>query len=163
LTQPAPSPRPLDPALIDVLADALLADLAKLPELCSPSTQTPAPVTSPLAVLETRAQIVTRFERTVEGEPSSGCLLWTGSRNRAGFGVFTLRRTRRLAHQIAWWLAGKRVAADDEIRQSCGVPLCVRLAHLVVEDPPPSTVVSPQGSNRKIPRKRISRQSINST
>jgi hypothetical protein len=161
MTRPAPSPRPLDPALIDVLADALLSDLAEFPELCSPSTQTPAPVTSPLAVLETRAQIVTRFERTVEGEPSSGCLLWTGRRNRAGFGVFTLRRTRRLAHQIAWWLAGKRVAADYEIRQSCRVPLCVRLAHLVVEDPPPSTVVAPQGTNRKIPRAQTRGHAIN--
>lgn len=72
-----------------------------------------------------------RFWRRVRRE--GGCLVWTGYRNRFGYGVFGVGRFRRLlAHRYSYMLKNGRVPAGAHVAQSCGRKACVAPAHLVL-------------------------------
>lgn len=63
-----------------------------------------------------------------------GCWLWTGSRNRKGYGQISVggRRGRpQLAHRIAWTLVNGPIPDGVKVLHSCDNPPCVNSsAHL---------------------------------
>lgn len=60
----------------------------------------------------------------------SGCLLWTGSKNRRGYGQIAISSsTPRLAHRVAWLLSNGSWPKQC-LLHSCDTPACVEISHL---------------------------------
>ena len=78
------------------------------------------------------ADAAPRFGSKVQ--TSDGCWLWTGARNRHGYGHFTLvicgKRVSLLAHRVASLFAHGDLPRGVIVRHRCDVPRCVRLDHL---------------------------------
>src|SRR6185295_14325894 len=60
----------------------------------------------------------------VEGE----CWLWTGPRDRDGYGKVGLHRV--LAHRLAWTIAAGRITDGKRVLHRCDVRACCNPAHL---------------------------------
>lgn len=74
-----------------------------------------------------------RFAAKVRRNVATGCLLWTASRNKAGYG--RLNRGRRgegvvLAHRFAWEQAYGALPGRLCVLHRCDTPACVEVAHL---------------------------------
>lgn len=82
-----------------------------------------------------------RFMRFVEPEPTSGCWLWAGAVNAAGYGVFTLSEGGDghgwcLAHRAALiHLKGTPIPRGMHTDHKCRVRCCVNPDHLEVVTP----------------------------
>jgi hypothetical protein len=74
-----------------------------------------------------------RFWAKVEKRSDEGCWLWTGRRDRRGYGQFDVGPPWRSvkAHRLALTLAGVPVADSDVVRHACDNPPCVNPAHLL--------------------------------
>ncbi len=59
-----------------------------------------------------------------------GCLLWTGARNRQGYGHMTIDGQRLLVHRVMWELAHGPIPAGMLACHKCDTPLCVNPDHL---------------------------------
>jgi HNH endonuclease len=70
-----------------------------------------------------------RFERYVERTDS--CWLWTGHRDRKGYGRFLLHKgSSDRAHRVAYELAVGPIPEGHELHHTCGEPGCVNPGHL---------------------------------
>lgn len=59
----------------------------------------------------------------------SGCLLWTGMKNKDNYGRFRVGRSLELAHRVAFTIANGRWPTMP-VLHSCDVPSCVCPTHL---------------------------------
>lgn len=73
-----------------------------------------------------------RFWRHVE--KTASCWLWTGFKNKYGYGIVRGENGREkiMAHRASWALAGKSVPADLCLDHLCRVRHCVNPEHLEV-------------------------------
>lgn len=71
-----------------------------------------------------------RFEKFVGPEPTTGCHLWTGSLNQAGYGQYFANGRVVLAHRHVMGL--DREQAQLVVDHKCNVRSCVNPAHLQV-------------------------------
>lgn len=71
-----------------------------------------------------------RFARLVETEPNSGCWLWTGARQRDGYGVLKVDRKNVAAHRFSWERENGPIPANLCALHKCDTPSCVNPAHL---------------------------------
>lgn len=75
-----------------------------------------------------------RFMSKVEPEPNSGCWLWTGAVQRAGYGIIAVRIGGRwktqLAHRVAWLVLRGENHAERHVLHRCDNPPCVNPDHL---------------------------------
>lgn len=72
-----------------------------------------------------------RIERLVTPEAITGCHLWTGYRNRQGYGLLRWRRRMQLVHRITWELNSGSSPGDDLcVLHRCDTPACVNPEHL---------------------------------
>jgi hypothetical protein len=62
-------------------------------------------------------------------DPNSGCLLWTGPVNRAGYGIAKSGR-EQLAHRSAWRLTRGPISKGACILHRCDTPACINIDHL---------------------------------
>jgi len=76
----------------------------------------------------TPAQIAHRFWSQVE--KSDGCWLWTGIKNRDGYGRFQTGRKCYGAHRFSYELAIGPVPQGLYVCHTCDTPACVRPDHL---------------------------------
>ena len=65
-----------------------------------------------------------------EPEPMSGCFLWVGSVNQAGYGQKQHSGKVRLAHRIAYEMAYGAVPSGLVVDHKCGTRSCVNPHHL---------------------------------
>lgn len=66
-----------------------------------------------------------------EPEPNSGCWLWRGAVNHAGYGMMYVGEYRmRLAHRAIYLASGRTIPAGTELDHLCRVRLCVNPDHL---------------------------------
>lgn len=80
-------------------------------------------------------QAEARFWRYVRQDPDDGaCWVWTGSQNRAGYGVAHAGREKHLAHRLAYQLIAGPIPAGMFVRHTCGRRSCVRPDHLFLSD-----------------------------
>lgn len=63
-----------------------------------------------------------------------GCQLWTGSRNRGGYGQAHHDGRRWAAHRLAYTLANGPIPLGLWVLHDCDTPACVRPAHLHLGD-----------------------------
>jgi len=61
---------------------------------------------------------------------SGTCWLWTGKRQRSGYGRFYARGQHVLAHRVSWEIAHGPIRAGLHVLHKCDVRLCVNPAHL---------------------------------
>ena len=59
-----------------------------------------------------------------------GCLLWTGSVGRRGYGQIRVGATMVRTHRLAWTLAKGVIPADLLVLHRCDVRTCINPAHL---------------------------------
>lgn len=69
-----------------------------------------------------------RFWRVVDKTES--CWLWTGSKDRHGYGRINIDRTPQLAHRISYLMAHGPIPDGLELDHLCRQHSCVRPAHL---------------------------------
>lgn len=67
-----------------------------------------------------------RFEMKVDRHDASGCHLWTGAKDRKGYGRFD----QRLAHRFSWELEHGPIPDGLCVLHRCDVPACVNTSHL---------------------------------
>ena len=63
------------------------------------------------------------FAKTVLA--ANGCLEWTGSRDRKGYGKFKMPGSPQLAHRVAWELKHGPIPAGMHVLHHCDNPPCV--------------------------------------
>lgn len=85
-----------------------------------------------------------RFVARVNFATDSGCWEWTGSRNDAGYGIFTKwidgRSMNMLAHRLALHIAKRPVPEDLTVDHLCRNTRCVRPEHLDIVTPTVNTL-----------------------
>lgn len=59
-----------------------------------------------------------------------GCVLWTGQRDRKGYGRTRWGGRKQLAHRVVYEIFNGPVPEGLELDHLCGVPSCVSPAHL---------------------------------
>ncbi len=76
-----------------------------------------------------REIFVLRFWGKVE--KGRGCWLWTGTKNRGGYGRVTIKKpVTAMAHRVAWELAKGPIPSGLSVLHRCDVPGCVNPKHL---------------------------------
>lgn len=71
-----------------------------------------------------------RFDRMYEAIPISGCWIWTGTRDRHGYGRFFIHGVKRGAHQFSYERTHGGVPNGLELDHLCQTPCCVNPSHL---------------------------------
>lgn len=75
------------------------------------------------------------FDRSFIPEPNSGCWLWLGKLNAAGYGnIFARDENRKvfglIAHRVSYWIEHGHVPAGVSVCHRCDMPSCVNPEHL---------------------------------
>ena len=84
--------------------------------------------------------------------PTSNCTLWTGYKNRNGFGQQKFRGGTWLAHRVAWVLERGEIPAGKFVLHTCENHACIDSAHLYLGDAKIAKAVSQQRGNQPLRR-----------
>ena len=61
---------------------------------------------------------------------TNGCWLWTSSKNKDGYGVFTFNYKFWYAHRFSYFIHNKEYDPDKWVLHKCAISGCVNPAHL---------------------------------
>ena len=74
--------------------------------------------------------MLARFDAKWTPEPFSGCHLWFGGNNPAGYGRFAIKKIMHHAHRVSWMLHRGEIPQGMCVCHSCDTPSCVNPDHL---------------------------------
>lgn len=86
----------------------------------------------PLGIRLRNYTAMSRLMQKVHPEPNSGCWLWIGGVNQAGYGVILYGSGEKngLAHRLSWRLHKGPISDGLHVLHRCDVPCCVNPDHL---------------------------------
>ena len=76
--------------------------------------------------------LLRRFELQHCPVPESGCWLWTGCVNRAGYGRINVCGRVWLAHRASWLIHRGNIPEGMQVCHKCDTPGCVNPDHLFI-------------------------------
>lgn len=79
---------------------------------------------------ETRQHTVERLLRLVVHDTQRGCWLWCGSTQPNGYGAFSYRGRKRLAHRVSYELHHGAIPDGHDVHHTCSTRRCVNPDHL---------------------------------
>lgn len=69
--------------------------------------------------------------RLFRGSVKNGdCILYGGSKDKDGYGVFFFRQKTRRAHRVTYWATHGDIPKDRVVNHTCGNRACINIAHL---------------------------------
>ena len=71
-----------------------------------------------------------RLARRSKVDQNTGCIEWTGYKNKKGYGVIKIKNKVHLAHRVAWELANGPIPDALLVLHKCDNPSCINPAHL---------------------------------
>lgn len=80
----------------------------------------------------TKRPLLDRFYEKTTPEPNTGCLLWTGCVNQAGYGRLSLNNRPTSAARLIWTLERGPIPRGMCILHRCDTPACVNIDHLFI-------------------------------
>lgn len=83
---------------------------------------------------------VIRFSLAWIPEPNTGCWLWMGSLNHAGYGWFWDGKRNRRAHRYSWELVHGDIPTGLYLDHACRVRSCVNPDHLRLVTPKQNSI-----------------------
>lgn len=75
-------------------------------------------------------RLLLRFLKFVKYDPRSGCYVWTGAKNKNGYGLFTIDYAQYGPHRLVYELLVDRIPPGLEVHHDCENHSCVTPAHL---------------------------------
>lgn len=71
-----------------------------------------------------------RLEAYSEPDTNGGCVLWSGSTNRGGYGQIRIGTKMTRAHRVAWTLVNGPPPQGSYVLHRCDVRACVNPGHM---------------------------------
>ena len=71
-----------------------------------------------------------RLEKHSIPEPNSGCVLWCGAVDGAGYGLVKVDGKCKRSHRAAYELAHGPIPEEMHVCHKCDVPSCINVDHL---------------------------------
>lgn len=75
--------------------------------------------------------IVERIQLKTSIAPS-GCIEWSGRRNKDGYGLITMGKKQWLAHRLVWLIKHGLIPENINVLHHCDNPKCVNICHLFI-------------------------------
>lgn len=81
-------------------------------------------------VLSRKKRASEKFLKQTRKQNDNGCILWTGSIKKNGYGSFGVMGKTVLPHRYAWELVNGPIPNGLLVCHKCDTPLCVNVEHL---------------------------------
>lgn len=102
----------------------------RLPDVCAPPHEGESTVMAPRTG-HVFVSLEERLWRKISPEPNTGCWLWTGADNGAGYGTLTFGHSKRAyAHRVSYEHFVGPIPDGLQLDHKCRVPCCVNPDHL---------------------------------
>lgn len=85
---------------------------------------------NPLPPISHMRETAELFYEKLIPEPNTGCLLWTSTTDKDGYGILTVKQELAKAHRVAYVLAYGSIPAGHDVHHGCFQKLCVLPEHL---------------------------------
>lgn len=76
--------------------------------------------------------LLKRFYEKTKLDEATGCLLWTGTKNKTGYGYMSINGCQFRAHRISYLIHHGQIPSGMCVLHSCDTPSCVSKNHVSI-------------------------------